>query len=71
VPAPEFELPAVDGRRVSLRALVGRGLPVLLIFSAPGCDHSDALLPQVARWQHQHRGCSQGKPNTRHQWLVN
>ena len=25
VPAPEFELPAVDGRRVSLRALLGRG----------------------------------------------
>ena len=34
--APEFELPAVDGRRVSLRALLGRGLPVLLVFSVPG-----------------------------------
>ena len=55
VPAPDFELPAADGRRVSLRALLGRGLPVLLVFSAPGCGHCDALLPQVARWQHQHR----------------
>ncbi len=55
VPAPDFELPAADGRRVSLRALLGRGLPVLLIFSAPGCGHCDALLPQVAGWQHQHR----------------
>ena len=55
VPAPEFELPADDGQRVSLRALLGRGLPVLLVFSAPGCGHCDALLPQVARWQHQHR----------------
>ena len=54
-PAPEFELPAADGRRVSLRALLGRGLPVLLIFSSPGCGHCDALLPQVAGWQHQHR----------------
>ncbi len=54
-PAPEFELPAADGRRVSLRALLGRGLPVLLIFSVPGCGHCDALLPQVAGWQHQHR----------------
>jgi peroxiredoxin/uncharacterized membrane protein YphA (DoxX/SURF4 family) len=56
VPAPEFELPAADGGRVSLRALLGRGLPVLLLFSDPGCGHCDALLPQVARWQHQHRG---------------
>ena len=54
-PAPDFELPAADGRRVSLRALLGRGLPVLLVFSAPGCGHCHALLPQVARWQHQHR----------------
>ncbi len=54
-PAPEFELPAADGRRVSLRALLGRGLPVLLVFSAPGCGHCQALLPQVAGWQHQHR----------------
>ncbi len=55
VPAPDFELPAADGRRVSLRALLGRGLPVLLVFSAPGCGHCDALLPQLAAWQHQHR----------------
>ena len=54
-PAPGFELPAADGRRVSLRALLGRGLPVMLIFSDPGCGHCTALLPQVARWQHQHR----------------
>jgi peroxiredoxin len=55
VPAPGFELPAADGRLVSLRALVGRGLPVLLLFSDPGCGHCKALLPQVAGWQHQHR----------------
>ncbi len=55
VPAPDFELPAADGRRVSLRALLGRGLPVLLLFSDPGCGHCHALLPQVAGWQHQHR----------------
>ena len=55
VQAPEFELPADGGRRVSLRALLGRGLPVLLLFSDPGCGHCHALLPQVAGWQHQHR----------------
>ncbi len=54
-PAPGFELPAADGRHVSLQALLDRGLPVLLIFSDPGCGHCKALLPQVARWQHQHR----------------
>ena len=54
-PAPDFELPAADRRRVSLRALLGRGLPVLLLFSDPGCGHCHALLPQVASWQHQHR----------------
>jgi len=31
------------------------GLPVLLVFSDPGCGHCKALLPQVAGWQHQHR----------------
>ena len=55
VPAPGLELPAADGRRVSLRALLGRGLPVLLLFSDPGCGHCETLLPQVASWQHQHR----------------
>ncbi len=27
----------------------------LLVFSVPGCGHCDALLPQVAGWQQQHR----------------
>ena len=28
---------------------------MLLLFSDPGCGHCDALLPQVAGWQQQHR----------------
>ena len=49
VPAPEFELPAADGRRVSLRALLGRGLPVLLVFSDPGCGHCRRTAPAGGR----------------------
>jgi peroxiredoxin/uncharacterized membrane protein YphA (DoxX/SURF4 family) len=51
VPAPEFELPRLDGPAVSLSALRARGAPVLLIFSDPGCRPCNALLPDIAQWQ--------------------
>jgi peroxiredoxin len=52
--APEFELPDLDGRPVTLTDLRAPGLPVLLLFSHPACGPCAALLPEVGRWQREH-----------------
>jgi len=49
--APEFELPALAGGTVSLADLLGRGQPVLLVFSDPGCGPCTAFAPELADWQ--------------------
>ncbi|HXW16593.1 MAG TPA: redoxin domain-containing protein [Terriglobia bacterium] len=43
--APNFTLPALDGREISLSSL--RGRPVLLVFSDPNCKPCNALLPKL------------------------
>lgn len=53
--APGFALPAVGGGEVSLDGLLGRSRPALLVFSDPGCGPCHALLPDLTRWQHEHR----------------
>jgi peroxiredoxin len=53
VPAPSFELPDLAGRTVSLVAQ--RGRRVLLVFSDPECGPCDALLPDLARLEREHR----------------
>jgi len=50
VPAPDFDLPDLSGRRVSLADLRARGRPVLLVTLAPGCGPCKALRPDVAQW---------------------
>jgi len=52
--APEFELASLSGDRLTLTTLRSAGRPVLLFFSNPHCAPCDALLPEVARWQHEH-----------------
>jgi peroxiredoxin len=52
--APEFELSSLSDERLTLTALRSAGKPVLLFFSNPHCAPCDALLPEVARWQHHH-----------------
>jgi peroxiredoxin len=52
--APRFELPALKGELVSLAGLCGRGTPVLLVFTDPGCGPCTELLPTVAGWQREH-----------------
>ena len=49
--APAFALPDLDGDLVSLDALRSSGLPVLLLFTDPGCGPCTSLLPEVGRWQ--------------------
>ncbi len=50
-PAPEFELPSLDGERVSLTGLLARERPVILLFTDPGCGPCSALMPQLGAWQ--------------------
>lgn len=49
--APEFDLPALDGSRMSLSALLARRKPVMLVFADPNCGPCRALVPDIAEWQ--------------------
>ena len=51
--APTFELPDLEGRTLSLADQ--RGRRVLLVFSDPECGPCDALLPDLARLERDHR----------------
>ena len=50
-PAPSFNLPDLEGERVTLDSLRSSGKPVLLLFTEPGCEYCRELLPEVGRWQ--------------------
>jgi methylamine dehydrogenase accessory protein MauD len=50
-PAPEFELPSLDGDTVTLAGLLERDLRVALVFTDPDCPACDDLLPELARIQ--------------------
>lgn len=54
--APAFTLPDLSGELVTLDDLRAPGLPLLVVFADPGCGPCTALLPELARWQDQHRG---------------
>ena len=49
--APDFTLPDLDGQPVSLAALRGGGVPLLLVFTSPSCTPCTRLMPDIARWQ--------------------
>ena len=46
-PAPNFNLPSLDGKNVSLRQFLGRR--VLLVFSDPSCGPCNSLSPRLER----------------------
>jgi len=52
--APAFELPSINGDKVSLQSLRSAGKPVLLIMSDPHCGPCNALLPEIGRWERDH-----------------
>lgn len=54
--APAFELPLLDGGRVTLEHLLGLGKRVVLLFAHPGCGPCKALLPEIARWHQESPG---------------
>ncbi len=55
VPAPDFELDDVDGRRRSRSSLLAEARPLLLVFTAAGCVPCESLLPELAGWQREYR----------------
>lgn len=50
-PFPDFELPDVSGRRVTLRTMTEAGRPVLVLFVSPTCEPCKALIPELERWE--------------------
>jgi thiol-disulfide isomerase/thioredoxin len=53
-PAPAFSAPGAVGGTVGRDDLLAPGLPVLLAFTAPGCEPCATLLPALAGWQREH-----------------
>lgn len=50
--APGFELPRLlEEGNLSLGELLGRGRPVMLVFSDPQCGPCNQLMPAIAGWQ--------------------
>ena len=49
--APDFVLPDLDGRMVSLDDVLASGEGTLLVFTDPGCAHCTPLLPAIAAAQ--------------------
>jgi uncharacterized membrane protein YphA (DoxX/SURF4 family)/peroxiredoxin len=54
VPAPSFALRDLRGASTTLDDLLAVGLPLMLVFSHPGCTPCVAMLPEVGNWQHAH-----------------
>jgi peroxiredoxin/uncharacterized membrane protein YphA (DoxX/SURF4 family) len=49
--APDFELPGLNGERLTLDSLCASGKPVMLLFTSSGCGPCTEMLPEIARWQ--------------------
>jgi peroxiredoxin len=54
--APAFTLSDEAGDTWTLEALLEPRRPLVLVFSQPGCQGCDALLPDIARWQAELKG---------------
>jgi hypothetical protein len=52
--APNFALEDIQGETLTLDSLRQAGKPVMLLFTDPRCGLSNALLPDVGRWQEEY-----------------
>ncbi len=50
-PAPDFQLPDINGKIVSFEHLLMSGKPSLFFFVSPSCIPCQALLPEIEIWQ--------------------
>jgi len=55
-PAPDFELPDVNGKIVSFENLLAQAKPLLFFFVSPTCAPCAALLPEIEIWQNELKG---------------
>lgn len=55
-PAPDFVLPDVNGREVSLENLLMLTKPILFFFVSSTCKPCAALLPDIEKWQTEFTG---------------
>jgi len=55
-PAPEFSLPDVNGKDVSLKNLTAQAKPILFFFVSPTCNPCAGMLPEIEAWQNEHKG---------------
>ena len=53
--APDFDLRTTGNARSDLKTLRSSGRPVMLFFMNPDCEPCEALLPEVAQWQQEHK----------------
>ncbi|MGI9034953.1 MAG: MauE/DoxX family redox-associated membrane protein [Pyrinomonadaceae bacterium] len=49
--APNFALPDLDGKEVSLQNLLSQSKPLLMFFVSPTCSPCGALVPEIETWQ--------------------
>ena len=55
-PAPEFSLPDVNGKDVSLKNLTAQAKPILFFFVSPTCNPCAGMLPEIEAWQNELKG---------------
>lgn len=55
-PAPEFSLPDVNGKDVSLKNLTAQAKPILFFFVSPTCNPCAGMLPEIEVWQNELKG---------------
>lgn len=55
-PAPDFVLPDVNGKDVTLGNLTAQGKPVVFFFVSPTCNPCAGLLPEIEAWQNELKG---------------
>lgn len=55
-PAPDFALPDVNGKEISLENLLMQTKPILLFFVSPTCNPCAGLLPEIEAWQAELKG---------------
>jgi methylamine dehydrogenase accessory protein MauD len=53
--APNLGLEDLRGERLTLDSVSSSGKPVMLLFTDPNCGPCNTLLPEVSRWQEEHR----------------
>jgi peroxiredoxin len=54
--APSVTVSDTAGSDVTVHTLLEAGLPMVLLFTSPGCRPCSVLIPEVARWQARHAG---------------